>query len=83
MLPLLVLGWASPLALLLPVGLLAHAACVLVMMLLLNHPLTLDVGHWTATPTLLVPALLAALALYGYHVARAGRALFEDRPPPR
>ena len=44
---------------------------------LLNYPLTPELSAWHATGTTLFPlAVIAALALYGFHFARAGRPLF-------
>jgi len=50
---------------------------------LFSFPLTPELSAWHATGTTLFPlAVIAALALYGFHFARAGRPLFRGATLP-
>jgi serine/threonine-protein kinase len=59
------------------VGLLSFIAAVLTNILLDHVPMTFDPGIWYAGASWLVLAVLASLALYGFRVALAGRAVFD------
>jgi hypothetical protein len=71
------------LALLLHLGVLAVMAYLLAFEVCSNFPITASLGAWYAPPALLGLAALAALALFGYRTASAGRSLSGGHSPPQ
>jgi predicted amidohydrolase len=63
-------------AVLLRFSILAYGACVLVANLVGNFPMTLDFSRWYAGRSLLVLAVVAAMALYGFRCALGKQAAF-------
>ncbi len=57
-------------------GLLAALVAYFVYMVCPVVPLTLDVTHWSATPSNQTLAALVAMALFGFYASRAGQPLF-------
>ena len=56
-------------------GLLAAAIAAITFRLGTAVPLTLDLSHWSATPSNWTLAGVIALALFGYYASRGGRPL--------
>jgi serine/threonine-protein kinase len=56
-------------------GLLTLAVSWLVWSALYGSPMTLDLSHWSATPSMVTLALLMLLTVFGFSAARAGRPL--------
>jgi hypothetical protein len=61
-------------------GLLAAAVAAIAFRLTTVVPLTIDLSHWSATPSNWTLAALIALALFGYYASRGGRRLFGAVP---
>ena len=59
-------------------GLLAGVVTVYVVNRLLQHPITPDLASWTATPTWWALGMMAALSVYGFRTALAGRPAIRD-----
>jgi serine/threonine-protein kinase len=57
-------------------GLLPLASALFFMFILIEVPITLDFGAWYASRALPVIAVLAGLALYGFHTALGGKPIF-------
>jgi serine/threonine-protein kinase len=62
-------------------GLLASIVAIYVLNYLLVVPLTPDLSSWMAAPTLWAFGVVAALVVYGYRTALAGRSLFAGALP--
>jgi hypothetical protein len=62
-------------------GLLSLVVTRLVWGLLLAGPLTLDVGHWSATASNATILLLSAMAIFAFYAARAGQPVFGTVAP--
>jgi hypothetical protein len=59
-------------------GLLAGVVTLYVHGVLMSLPMTMDLSSWTATPTFWVTGAVAALAVYGFRTALAGRPAFQS-----
>ena len=59
------------------IGLLSLIVMTLTNILLDHVPMTFDPGVWYSGSSWIVLALLAALAVYGFRVALAGRPVFD------
>ena len=59
-------------------GLLAAATARIVLGLCEAMPFTLQVSHWSATPSNWTIAAIVAPALFGFYASRAGQPLFGD-----
>jgi hypothetical protein len=57
-------------------GLLSAAIARIVLGLCQTVPLTLQVSHWSATPSNWTIAAIIALAMFGFYASRAGQPLF-------
>jgi hypothetical protein len=57
-------------------GLLAAAVTLLVNGLCLDVPLTLNIAHWSATPSNWAIAAIVSLVCFGFYASRAGQPLF-------
>jgi serine/threonine-protein kinase len=63
-------------------GLLAAAVTLFVAELLERAPMTLDVGHWSATASNTTIVFVLGLAAFGFYAARAGQPLFNAASGP-